>query len=212
MPMRTPTTPLARTTAAALARVLDSVPRGYTRYTSGTILASKVGALVSKFHRLYGVAASASQRITRKRRGKANAILTLFHPQGAERVCWLMLFTDGELDANESLRRVYEKPRLVWLGYELTRHNHKGGVRWTWRREPEQMRNLYTLLDEQLRRRRWREVEATLARVASQPGFYGVRGQSWRLCQEARARGYPGDLPFLFYMQKIGHGEHIPVM
>lgn len=209
--MRPPTTPLARTSAAALARILDCIPRGYTRYTAGTIAASKLDALVSKFHGLYGVAATGAQRITRKTHGKANAVLALFLPDGAERASWMMLFTDGELDAHEALLSVFEKPRLRWLGYELTRHNYKGGVRWTWRREPEQMRDLYILLDDQLRRRRWEAVKTTLERVAAQPGFHGVRGQSWRLCQEARTRGYPGELPFLFYMQKIDHGERIVV-
>ncbi|WP_233161687.1 MULTISPECIES: hypothetical protein [unclassified Achromobacter] len=209
--MRAPTTPLARTTAAALARVLDCIPRGYTRYTSGTVAASKLGALVSKFHNLYGVAASAAQRITRKKNGKANAVLAVFFPDGAEYVSWLMLFTDGELGAHEALRSVSEKPRLRWLGYELTRYNYKGGVRWTWRREPGQMQDLYILLDDQLRRRRWDAVKSTLERVAAQPGFHGVRGQSWRLCQEARTRGYPEELPFLFYIQKIGHGKRIAI-
>jgi len=31
--------------------------------------------------------------------------------------------------------------------------------------------------------------------------------QTYRLCQEAKRRGYTGELPHLFYMQKIKQGE-----
>jgi hypothetical protein len=33
-----------------------------------------------------------------------------------------------------------------------------------------------------------------------------VREQSWELCQFARQRGYAGELPFLFHLQKLSHG------
>lgn len=71
------------------------------------------------------------------------------------------------------------------------------------------MRELYTLLDEQLKKRHWGAVSGTLERIAAQPGFHGVREQSWRLCQEARKRGYQSELPILFYIQKMSHGERI---
>ncbi|MBB1647971.1 hypothetical protein [Delftia sp. UME58] len=210
--MLTPTTPLAHSTAAALARVLDNIPRGYTRYTCGTIAAAKLPALVSKFHRCYAVAASPAQRMTRRKHGKANAVLSLYLPAGASTAHWMMLFTEGELEVHERLCSIYSKPQLRWLGYELTRYAHKGGTRWTWRRPKDAMQELYMLLAEPLARRRWPAVSELLARIAAQPGFHGVRGQSWRLCQEAKQHGYPGQLPMLFYMQKINHGERISVV
>lgn len=36
--------------------------------------------------------------------------------------------------------------------------------------------------------------------------WLGVRSQSWELIQFARSRGYSGEVPFLFHMQKIRHG------
>lgn len=212
LPSKPPTTPLSRTHAAALSRVLDAIPRGYVRYTSGVVASAKLPALVSKFHRVHAVAATPAQRMTRKKQGKANAILALYQPKDAEMVLWLLLFTPGELGANEVLKHVADKPRLSWLGYELSRHNYKESTRWTWRRPREAMQELYAALDAQLKQHHWRAVEQTLARIARQPGFHGVRGQSWRLCQEAKSRGYPGELPVLFYLQKVGHGERISVV
>ncbi|WP_312844055.1 hypothetical protein [Diaphorobacter nitroreducens] len=192
--------------------MLDAIPRGYVRYTSGVVASAKLPALVSKFHRVHAVAATPAQRMTRKKQGKANAILALYQPKDAEMVLWLLLFTPGELGANEVLKHVADKPRLSWLGYELSRHNYKESTRWTWRRPREAMQELYAALDAQLKQHHWRAVEQTLARIARQPGFHGVRGQSWRLCQEAKSRGYPGELPVLFYLQKVGHGERISVV
>lgn len=211
LPSKLPTTPLSRTQAAALTRVLDAIPRGYVRYTSGVVASAKLPALVSKFHCVHAVAATPAQRMTRKKQGKANAILALYQPKDAEMVLWLLLFTPGELGAHEVLKHVADKPRLSWLGYELSRHNYKETTRWTWRRPREAMQELYAVLDIQLKQHQWRAVEQTLARIARQPGFHGVRGQSWRLCQEAKNRGYPGELPVLFYLQKVGHGERISV-
>jgi hypothetical protein len=45
-----------------------------------------------------------------------------------------------------------------------------------------------------------------LTRIARQPGFAGVRQQSWNLCEFARRSGYEGEFPHLFYLEKIPHG------
>lgn len=203
------TTPIATTTAAALSRVLDNVPKGYSRYTMGTIKVEKLGALVHKFHERHAIGASPSQRHTRKKHGRANALLTIYYPPEAEMAQWLLLFTQGALESHEKLREVTEKPRLTWLGYELVRHAFRGKTSWTWKREKTEMEGLFGLLVEQCNRRDWRNVEKTLERAAKQPGFHGVREQTWQLCQEAKRRGYNGHLPMLFYMQKHSHGERM---
>jgi len=71
------------------------------------------------------------------------------------------------------------------------------------------MAGWFALLQAQLRRRRFDEVTVSLQRIASQPGFAGVREQSWRLCQFARQHGYQGQLPYLFFLQKVSHGERV---
>lgn len=128
----------------------------------------------------------------------------------ASKVHWLMLFTSGELGAHEQLRSVFAKPRLVWLGYELTRYAHSSRTRCTWRRPEETMRDLFAALEEHLSRRRWSDVEALLKSAARQPGFHGVRAQTWRLGQFARRFGYERELPELFYIRKVSQGERIP--
>lgn len=243
-------TPIARSKTAALSRVLDSVPKGYTNYTAGTCTTEKAAKLARKFHERYGIACSPAQRITRKKRGQANALLVMFWPSdlasemesrseaepaseappgempdlspasspeqtsavprppvGAQ-VNWLLLATGGSgpVHEQEKLRSVMEGPRLYWLGYELVRHSSRGRASWTWRRTKQEMADLYALLAEQQNRRQVTAVAETLLRIGRQPGFSGVREQSWALCQFARGRGYAGELPFLFHVQKVSHG------
>lgn len=203
------TTPIATTTAAALSRVLDNVPKGYSRYTTGTIKVEKVRALAQKFHERHAIGASSSQRHTRKKHGRANALLTVYCPPYLNTAHWLLLFTQGTLDTHEILREVTEKPRLIWLGYELVRHAFYGKTNWTWRREKAEMEGLFGLLVELCSRRDYRKVQETLEKAARQPGFHGVRGQTWRLCEEAKRRGYTGPIPHLFFMQKHSHGARM---
>jgi hypothetical protein len=46
-----------------------------------------------------------------------------------------------------------------------------------------------------------------LERIARQPGFHGVFGQSRELFLAARRLGYAKEMPRLFYLRKISHGE-----
>ncbi len=206
-----PSTPIARSKTAALARILDSVPKGYKRYTSGTVSAFKANALANKFHARYGIGCSPAQRLVRKSKGLANAILVMYWPDSAVDVQWLLLATDGTGLESEKLRLVDEKPRLSWLGYELARHSAQGRTSWTWRRPREEMAELHALVAHQANAKHLKALEETLAGIARQPGFSGVRAQSWTLCQEARRRGYSGQLPHLFFLQKVSHGERLPL-
>ncbi|CAJ7027559.1 Uncharacterised protein [Burkholderia pseudomallei] len=203
------TTPIARSKSAALARVLDSVPKGYHRYTYGTVKADKAEALARKFHALYGIGCSPAQRLTRKGKGMANAVLVMYWPETAEYVEWLVLATGGTGLDGEALRLVDESPRLTWLGYELVRHPGRGRAVWTWRRTKGEMAELHALIAFQASQRHYAALAETLERIARQPGFHGVRMQSWGLLQEARQRGYDGELPYLFHVQKISHGERL---
>lgn len=204
-----PSTPIARSKTAALARILDSVPKGYQRYTSGTVSAVKAAVLANKFHARYGIGCSPAQRLTRKAKGFANAILVMYWPEAADEVHWMLLATAGTGLESEKLRFVDEKPRLNWLGYELVRHSAHGRTCWTWRRPQKEMADLHALLAHQANLKHQNAIEETLGRIARQPGFNGVRTQSWALCQEARRRGYSGPLPHLFFLQKVSHGDRL---
>ena len=204
-----PFTPIASSKTAALSRILDSVPKGYHRYTLGTVSTAKAEALANKFHALYGIGCSPARRLARKSKGIANAILAMYWPEGAVEVTWLLLATDGTGLESEKLRLVDEKPRLSWLGYELIRYSAQGRAAWTWRRPREEMVELHALVAHQSNLRHEKALEETLERIARQPGFSGVRAQSWTLCQEARRRGYSGQLPYLFFLQKVSHGDRL---
>lgn len=60
-----------------------------------------------------------------------------------------------------------------------------------------------------LKRRAHSAIGELLERVARSPGFHGIREQSWLLFEEARHRGYKGDLPWLAYIRKVSHGERL---
>lgn len=204
-------TPISRSKTAALSRVLDGVTRGYVRYIAGVTRPDKALALARKFHDLYGIGATPAQRLTRKRKGDANVLLVMYWPEDAEVVEWLLLVSPGTgvVAEREKLLDVERKPRLAWLGYELVRYATRGVTRWTWRRPKEAMAQWYELVTEQLQRHQTDALADTLARIARQPGFHGVREQGWALFQHARQHGYSGDLPHLFYVQKVSHGDRL---
>lgn len=202
-------TPIARSKSSALTRVVDCVPRGYNRYISGTVKVARAEALARKFHGLYGIGCSPAQRLTRKSKGMANAVLVMYWPPEAKQVEWVLMGTDGDGLEGENLHLVDGKPRLCWLGYELVRYAAHGRTAWTWRRPKEAMGELYALIGLQLAQRHYAALTETLERVARQPGFHGVRTQSWALIQDALRRGYDGPLPKLYFLQKISHGERL---
>lgn len=204
-------TPISRSKTAALSRVLNGVSHGYVRYISGVTRPDKAIALARKFHDLYGIGATPAQHLTRKRKGEANVLLVMYWPEDAQVVEWLLLVSPGAgaVTELEKLLDVTRKPRLMWLGFELVRYLARGVTRWTWRRPKEAMAEWYELLAEQLRRHQPQAVADTLARIARQPGFHGVREQGWSLFQYARQHGYEGDLPHLFYVQKVNHGDRL---
>lgn len=201
-------TPLARSKTAAMTRVVDAAGRGYTLAVSGRCSASKALPLAQKLHTRYGIGCTPSQRITRKAKGMANAILVMYLPEGAEELEWLMLFTPGQLEG-EKPTPIDSKPRLQWLGYELIRHNARGKISWTWRRPKPAMAEAFATIKEYGQRRNMRALGEYLATIARQPGFHGVREQSKTLFAEARRRGYSEELPRLFYVQKLSHGERL---
>lgn len=207
MAANAPSTPIARNKTSALARVLDAIPKGYSRWTAGTVKPDKAVTLANKFHRLYGIGLTPAQRLTRKHHGQAKCLLVLYWPMDAEVVHWLLLATPGTGLEAERLLDVTAKPRLVWLGYELVRRAVSGKTAWTWRRPKADMSELYALLQEHLKRRQRSAVEALLLRISHQPGFHGVREQSWALFQHAFKQGYGDALPHLFFVQKVSHGD-----
>ncbi|WP_412481123.1 hypothetical protein [Azonexus sp. IMCC34839] len=202
-------TPVSRNKTTALSRVLDLVPRGYQRYTAGTVTAAKAERLARKFHALYAIGATPAQRLVRKQRGEANALLVMYWPAETEVVHWLLLVTAGTGFERERLSLVCDKPRLNWLGYELIRYANRGRTSWTWRRPKPEMTEHYLTLTHLTGQRNESALQDCLVRLARQPGFHGVRQQTWTLYQEARHRGYTGALPEIYYVQKTRHGESL---
>ena len=205
----TATTPIARSKSAALSRVLDVLPKGYTRWTSGLVKPEKAIALANKFHCLYGIGLSPAKRLTRKKHGQANVVLVMYWPPEETVVHWLLLATAGTGVEAERWHNAQDKPRLLWLGYELVRYPARGQSAWTWRRTKLEMAESYALLSEHLKRRHYAAAKAFMEVLAHQPGFHGVREQSWQLFEYARGMGFPGQYPHLFYLQKVSHGEKL---
>ena len=53
--------PIARSKTAALSRILDLIPKGYTRYTTGKVSASKAARVIQKFHDRHHIGATPGQ-------------------------------------------------------------------------------------------------------------------------------------------------------
>ncbi|WP_397474923.1 hypothetical protein [Pusillimonas sp.] len=203
-------TPIARSKTAALIRITDLVAKGYDRYTHGKVAASKAQRLAQKLHAKYGIGCTPAQRITRKKHGLANTAMVLYWPEGAETVEWLMLATQGDGLGEETLEEVARKRiRLIWLGYQLVRRSHRGRIAWTWKLPRQTMADHYNELHALLNSRHYATVGKLLERASHYPGFHGIREQLKPFLGEAQRRGYMGQVPHLFYVRKISHGERL---
>jgi hypothetical protein len=208
--MKTRSTPISQTKTQALARVLSSVTHGYTRACMGTVPPERLSGLAAKFDTLYGIADTKGQRVVNKRAGRASTLFAACMPPEEyrvenERLPWMLLATPGEGVEAEHWVDIVDRP--VWLDYQLCRHNDAGELRWTWRRTYQEMSQPYAELGDDLAKGRHGAVTRTLQRIAHQPGFHGVRTQSAELLAFAIGRGHKGELPMLFYVQKIPHGK-----
>ena len=119
-----PTTPISRSKTAALARILDCVPKGYHRYVCGTVTAIKAEALAKKFHALYGIGCTPAQRLTRKGKGLANVVLVFYWPEEVQRVEWLLLaeavwkrLRSSSVPSSRAVRALQSSQVIQRLGY-----------------------------------------------------------------------------------------------
>jgi hypothetical protein len=223
-----PTTPIASSKSAALSRATNLVSHGYQSYVTGTCPAQKMMGLLAKFHHQFGIGCSPAQRHTRQQVGQPNSALVVYWPGfdgaapksnmgemplGTPMVEWLLLVTPGPRPAGERevFKAVTAKPPLFWLGYELIRHCARNKASWTWRRHKEQMAEWYALLGKALNQRGHPGVPHLLNMLARQPGFAGVRKQSKALFEHAGKRGYAGDYPYLFYLDKQPEGAKVVI-
>lgn len=223
-----PTTPIANSKTAAMSRVINLVSHGYQSYIAGRCPAHKMMGLLEKFHRQFGIGCSPAQRLTRKKASQPNSALVVYWPGfdasapmpdtegmqlGAAMVEWLLLVTPGPRPEGE--REVFKattaKPPLFWLGYELTRHAVLGKSAWTWRRNKKQMTETYAQFDTALNQRHHSRVAKQLEMAARQPGFAGIRAQGKALFEHVRRRGYAGEFPFLFYLDKQPEGVRVVI-
>ena len=200
--------PVSTSKTAALARLVG-VSAGIYALDHRRRRRRQGGRLANKFHRLYAVGATPAQRLTRKAHGLANTLLVLYWPADAALVDWLLLATAGNGLEQEALRLVTDKPRLTWLGYDLLRHSVRGRTSWTWRRPKAEMAEHYLTLE---LLRGWRNearLAGFLACLAHQPGFHGVRSQTGRCFRRPGDTAYQGELPGLYYVHKVSHGERL---
>ena len=207
--------PISETHAATLSRLINNLTSSYTRYTSGTISADRVHYLAQRFHLIHAVAASPSQRHTRKKKGLANALLTIYLAPGADYAQWFLQFTEGELMSHEKLQEATKKPFLTFAHYELVRvakgSNYKRAA-WSVRRNKEATAMLYDELIKLSSNKQYKRIKQLLEKAAKEPQFHLVREQTKALFHEAKKRGYMLEFPFLYYIQKINHGtKRIPI-
>lgn len=202
--------PISETHAATLSRLMNNLLAGYTFHARGSISADRVAYLAQKFHRIHRAAATPSQRHTRKKKGLANALLTIYLAPDADFAEWFLQFTPGELSSPEQLQDATKKPFLTFAHYELVRvakRNNPKDFNWSFRRNKESMSELHDKLKLYSHRKHYHKVKKLLERAAAEPQFHLVREQTKRLLCTARKYKYRGELPFLFYMTRVSHGS-----
>lgn len=205
-------TPVSDTSAAALIRIQNNLSKGYTRYISGSFCATKLHSVARKLHQRHNIGASPSQRHTRKKKGIANALLTIYLPPSASSAEFLLQFTPGALQSPEKLLEATKKPHLQFLEYEFVRREFEGKIGWTARRSKARQQQLYSELEHLYRKKYFGSIKTFLEKAAAEPGFRGIRQQNYELQREAVKRGFKEEnLPFLYYIQKIPHGDLIQV-
>lgn len=132
----------------------------------------------------------------------------MYWPEMADRVEWLLLATDGSGLDGEALHMVDDSSRLTWLGYELVRRPARGRPAWTWRRPKDEMAELHALVASQASQRHYAALAETLGASVGNRDFM-ASGPNPGRCVKKLRRGYEGELPYLFHVQKISHGERL---
>jgi hypothetical protein len=97
---------------------------------------------------------------------------------------------------------------MAW--HELARHTNRAKVMWTWRRTKEEMTELHALIAMQANQHNTEAISETLNASRGSLDF-AVYERSRGHYEAALQRGYDGPLPHLYFVQKISHGERLPL-
>jgi len=132
---------IPRSKTAAMRVLLETVQRGSTYHTSGTVKLGKAMGFADKVARLYAADANTNRRAYRKRTGQANTTLIMFPADAPGELHWWLLATPGrgavhlaEKLADATVRgqhlRWAQQYELLQLGYH---HGQAAARSWTWR-------------------------------------------------------------------------------
>lgn len=181
--------------ALAMLRLQELVRVGYHYWTEGALAPGSLKAFLMRFRDTYQVHLDRNARHRRKREGFGNAELVLWRPEGAAKVHFWLLVSDGEHAARklERLRDAREGGnRIVIDNYELLRLPRKGqaAASWTWRLTDEGVAGWEARLSKaiELVGRNDTELKQAFHSLYKSPGFSGVRKQVGHLVSYARGQ------------------------
>lgn len=204
--------------APFMQRVADLVRNGHTRYVQGEVPISKAAALHAKFSRLYDCHLGKLEASRRRKAGFATSRLLLLWQEGADRLSWLLLATEGRFESGADKLEAWRDAltdRISLTGYELVRLTKPQEPRpvWTWRYTKARQEELRLALISAIRRKDGRSLDQLIHSIWRSPGFAGVRDQikkfgdlirsEWK---RARKEGEPlPDIP-----ARIGYVQRLP--
>lgn len=173
---------------AYMQRISDSVRRGYGRYIQGEITLEKVGAFAAKMDSLYASAHTPTQAFRLRKAGVATGKLFLWFDKSSERVHWILLLSEGELQSEG--REVWKNALDVRTAVKLTHYELARITKplepkpvLTWRYEKKVYEAWRIMLQDFVRRRQDDNLQQLIYQLQRSAGFAGVRIQVKKLWQ-----------------------------
>ncbi|WP_130429941.1 hypothetical protein [Rivibacter subsaxonicus] len=178
--------------------VLETVERGSSWWSTGTVAVDKAVPLSLKFAELYQTDLTPAQRTAVRAKGRASAQLLLW-PVDVTCFRWWLLASDGRglVHEREKLQHAHRSGERVTFGdqYKLVHRQRQreagGGKRWTWAMTPQRFEQHLKMI-RQLSRSHGPgsgvgdRLLTYLDAVKRMPGYAGIREQKLELQQAGR--------------------------
>jgi len=205
---------IPRNKTAALQHIQNLVVRGYSSWTDGTILHTKLERFVHKMDENYGVTENIQMRARNRAKKSASTHLVIYPCDDTSYYWWLLVTAGrGNVHEMERLQDALSPVNRVKFGeqfellYRQRTRVQGGGAGWTWRMQKTYYENWEYDLVRAVRSYNTKEVQNVINMLTRMPMFAGVREQVykllrrgervWRRSGERTEVKWPGKLPYL---------------
>lgn len=184
--------------------VQNLVARGFTHYTTGTVVKEKFNAVAQKLKTQYQTEMTSQQRWRARKKGLATTHFLSFILNDQE-VFFILLATDGQGDIHEfeKLKDSSKKEQRIEItGYQLLKMPRKGApASWTWKMTDQTFNFWRKRLKRAIRWKSKKFINQCVYSLSRLPKFHAIRQQGFQLIQYAKAdwkRSYKSSEPCPF--------------